>query len=416
MDFVKPAARRKAKGIIVHSGTNDLKQNEPESIVEQILDIGHVIHSISPKTKICFSGVIKRSDDNELNAKVGEVNGLSKFACSEFGFDYIDNSSKDVSCLNRSGLHLNRRGDTSLAKISTVIYVLFDVRNFTERVEMVSGENPSVCSDLEIFNDTATVISNLYLPYLAELRKKYSDNPIIGYLNINSLRYKVVDLRHVLFESELDILAISETKLCDEFPDSHFVIEGYYHPAQFRKDRTTHGGGLIVYVRNGIPVRRVKTFEPPNQEIIRLEITINKRKWLIYSFYRSESFSDLTTFLEELKTSIDKAINKYENIILMDDINVDMSDRNNTHTNYDHVQELSDIFNVTNLIKQTTCFTPTAAHPSLIDIILTNRPRLFQSSVAIETGLSDHHKMVLTVLKCHFVRLQPTTIHYRDYK
>ena len=175
---------------------------------------------------------------------------------------------------------------------------------------MVSGKNPSVCSDLEISNDTTTVISNLYLPYLAELRKKYSDNPIIGYLNINSLRYKVVDLRHVLFESELDILAISETKLCDEFPDSQCVIEGYYHPAQFRKDRTTHGGGLIVYVRNGIPVRQVKTFEPPNQEIICLEITINKRKWLIYSLYKSESFSDLTTFLEELKKSIDKAINK----------------------------------------------------------------------------------------------------------
>ena len=54
----------------------------------------------------------------------------------------------------------------------------------------------------------------------------------------------------------------------------------------------------------------------------------------------------------------------------MGDINVDMSDRNNTHTNYDHVQELSDVFNLTNLIKQTTCFTPTATHPSLIDIIL----------------------------------------------
>ena len=75
---------------------------------------------------------------------------------------------------------------------------------------MVSGENPSVCSDLKIFNDTTTAISNLYLPYLAELRKKYSDNPIIGYLNVISLRYKVVDLRHVLFESELDIPAISE--------------------------------------------------------------------------------------------------------------------------------------------------------------------------------------------------------------
>ena len=97
----------------------------------------------------------------------------------------------------------------------------------------------------------------------------------------------------------------------------------------------------------------------------------------------------------------------------MGDINVDMSDRNNTHTNYDHVQELSDVFNFTNLIKQTTCFTPTATHPSLIDIILTNRPRSFQSSVAIEAGLSDHHKMVITVLKCHSVRLQPTTILQR---
>ena len=87
-----------------------------------------------------------------------------------------------------------------------------------------------------------------------------------------------------------------------------------------------------------------------------------------------------------------------------------------TLTNYDHVQELCEVFNFTNLKKQTTCFTPTATHPSLIDIILTNRPRAFQSSVTIETGLSDHHKMVLTVLKCHFARLQLTTIQYINYK
>ena len=58
-------------------------------MVEQILDIGHVIHSISPKTKICFWGIIKRSDGNEFNAKIGEVNRLLKTACS-------DNSSIDV--------------------------------------------------------------------------------------------------------------------------------------------------------------------------------------------------------------------------------------------------------------------------------------------------------------------------------
>ena len=36
---------------------------------------------------------------------------------------------------------------------------------------MVSGENPSVCSDVEIFKDHTTVISSLYLPYLDELQK-----------------------------------------------------------------------------------------------------------------------------------------------------------------------------------------------------------------------------------------------------
>ena len=55
-----------------------------------------------------------------------------------------------------------------------------------------------------------------------------------------------------------------------------------------------------------------------------------------------------------------------------------------------------------------------AKHPSLIDIIHTNRLRSFKNSVAIETGPSDHHKMVVTVLKCHFVRIQPKTIQYRD--
>ena len=253
------------------------------------------------------------------------------------------------------------------------------------------------------------------LGYLGRLRQEHVNNPIMGYLNINSLRYKIIDLRHVLSESQLDIVAISETKLSDEFPDGQFIIDGYCNPAQFRKDRNKHGGGLVVYVKTGIPVKRVKALEPANLEIICIEITIAKRKWLIYSFYRSETFTKLPAFLDGLQKSVDMAINKYDNIILMGDMNVDMSNLNNTSTCFYDVNEFCDIFDLTNLIKKATCLTPTAKNPSLIDIILTNRPRSFKNSVTVETGLSDHHRMVLTVLRCHHVRLQPTTIHYRDY-
>ena len=88
---------------------------------------------------------------------------------------------------------------------------------------------------------------------------------------------------------------------------------------------------------------------------------------------------------------------------------------NELNINYYDVNEVCNIFSLTNLVKQTTCLTPTAKHPSLIDIILTNRPRSFKNSVAIETGLSDHHKIIVTVLKCHFVCIQPKTIQYKDY-
>ena len=100
----------------------------------------------------------------------------------------------------------------------------------------------------------------------------------------------------------------------------------------------------------------------------------------------------------------------------MGDINVGMSDHSNTYYTYEDVCEFCDIFSLTNLIKQPTCLTPTATHPTLMDVMLTNRPRSFQNSVAVEIGLSDHYKMVITVLKCHFVCLKSIPIQYRNYK
>ena len=42
--------------------------------------------------------------------------------------------------------------------------------------------------------------------------------------------------------------------------------------------------------------------------------------------------------------------------------------------------------------------------------------RRFQNSTTIETGLSDHHKLTITVMKSLFQKQVPITISYRDYK
>ena len=51
-----------------------------------------------------------------------------------------------------------------------------------------------------------------------------------------------------------------------------------------------------------------------------------------------------------------------------------------------------------NLVKEKTCF-KNVSNPSCIDLFLTNNALSFQHTETVSTGLSDFHKLVLTVLK-----------------
>ena len=53
---------------------------------------------------------------------------------------------------------------------------------------------------------------------------------------------------------------------------------------------------------------------------------------------------------------------------------------------------------------------------SSIDVILTNKPGSFFHTNATETGLSDHHLMISTFLRCHYEKLPPKNFIYRDIK
>ena len=67
------------------------------------------------------------------------------------------------------------------------------------------------------------------------------------------------------------------------------------------------------------------------------------------------------------------------------------------------------------MINRPTCY-KNREKPSCVDLIFTNCPRSFQNSCAIETGLSDFHKLVVTVMKTTYKKSQPKKISYRSYK
>ena len=81
---------------------------------------------------------------------------------------------------------------------------------------------------------------------------------IIAYLNTKSIRNKF-EFLEVIISSNIDILAIGETKLDDAFSISQFLLDGFHPP--FRYDRNRHGGGILVDVRNGIPAKELKEYQ-----------------------------------------------------------------------------------------------------------------------------------------------------------
>ena len=68
-----------------------------------------------------------------------------------------------------------------------------------------------------------------------------------------------------------------------------------------------------------------------------------------------------------------------------------------------------------NIVKQKTCF-KNPERPSCIDLILTNSSRSFQDPCTVETGLSNFHKLAVTVLKLYFPKQKPNIQNFRDYK
>ena len=73
---------------------------------------------------------------------------------------------------------------------------------------------------------------------------------VVGHLNINSIRNKFNFLAHQV-KGNIDILMISETKLDESFPPSHFFLDGYSVP--FRLHRNGNGGGILLYIRDDLP-------------------------------------------------------------------------------------------------------------------------------------------------------------------
>ena len=70
---------------------------------------------------------------------------------------------------------------------------------------------------------------------------------------------------------------ISETKLDESFPVSRFLIPSFENP--IRLDRSSSGSGIMLYIKEGIPFKLLKSSAlSANREAFLVEVKINKKK------------------------------------------------------------------------------------------------------------------------------------------
>ena len=114
-DFVKPLLRRRPDKVIVHVGTNNVKDDNPKRVKVKISELVDTIRNEQPNAKIVLSSIIHRNDDRSLNGSIDQVNRAVESVCRHRGLDFISHDNIPGDCLNNGGLHLNRKGVFRLA-------------------------------------------------------------------------------------------------------------------------------------------------------------------------------------------------------------------------------------------------------------------------------------------------------------
>ena len=182
---------------------------------------------------------------------------------------------------------------------------------------------------------------------------------------------------------------VSETKLSESFPQGQFKISDSSRP--FRLNRDSNGGDIMLFIREDIPAKLIFTEVSPNEGFY-VEINLRKQKWLICCCYNPNKHN-ISKHVDALRKIIDLFPSNYENVLLMGDFNAGSDNAVS--------KDFCNLYNLTNLINKATCY-KNPNNPCSIDLLLTNFPKNFQNSSVIETGLSDFHKMIVSVMKTNF--------------
>lgn len=242
------------------------------------------------------------------------------------------------------------------------------------------------------------------------LRSRKNNFLNVGHFNSQSIlptkrAEKFDDIKSIIQNSFLDIVGVSETWLKSYHTNSTLKINGYKIVRNDRSKRT--GGGVAFFISTKIKFKIIE-YSPVDSliEYLFIQVNFSGVPYLLGVVYRpsgdinilSETFSDLSS--------------KYENIIIMGDLNQNLL---NDFTKNDTI----DFFDNFNLSIHSNAPSPThfdVSHNSvsLIDFFVLSKPDLVDFSDQFWIPSISKHAFIYLSINCPVTKI-PNIYTYRDY-
>ena len=280
-------------------------------------------------------------------------------------------------------------------------------------------EQPSGDLDLSRNNSQEATLDSdeIVVDYLEHTASKLASTPkdlLIAHLNIRSIRNKMAELRTLQYVCNFDIIGITETHLDKSVSDNDLEIEDM---KMFRHDRKKRkGGDCVIYYKNYRNAIHRKDLSNKNLEAIWVQANFPTANVLFSVMYRSEL--ECPNFFEDAYVTLEKAWMKTDHVILLGDFNCDLLNTcgetgSDVRSKTRKLLHLFEQFDLQNVVEQPTRVT--LETKTLIDLIVTTKPELFNIKRALPVGISDH-SLVYATLKLRQRRPPPRIITFRNFQ
>ena len=148
------------------------------------------------------------------------------------------------------------------------------------------------------------------------------------------------------------------------------------------------GGGTCIYYKSSLPIRPCPELSLNGLEAVWISIKGGQGQHAVACVYRAPDVR--IDYWNDLKESLQRAHAQAPHMTIIGDLNVYMITHSHHRT---HLQDLSNMFGISNLVKSPTRPTPSGNHGSVIDLVLADHN--FVSSCAVmEFWISDHHAVM----------------------